>query len=269
MNKSIGIIGGGNMGGAMFKTLAESKYHRDLYISDQDFDKLRNLGANFSTEEFTKKFSTDANDTIKKSEIIILAIKPQSFEDFAANISTSLINKMIVSIMAGVSVERISKALNCHKIVRTMPNLAAQVSKGLTGIFYSNTIIYDDKKVIRDIFEYFGKYTEVKTEEDLNKITALSGSGPAYFFHLTKILEEKARELGFHEVEARKIAENTFIGAARILEENEMTAEQWEKAVCSPGGTTEAALKSMTQNSFDEIFKNGIDAANQRANELS
>jgi pyrroline-5-carboxylate reductase len=215
-----------------------------------------------------KILSTEANDILQKADVIILAIKPQSFDEFAANIKINLSAKLIISIMAGVNIDRLSKGLKCNNIVRTMPNLPAQVGVGLTGFCCVKNVLKEDKKLIEQILMTFGEAVEVESEEKINEITALSGSGPAYFFHLAKLLEEKAREFGFGEKSARKIANATFIGSARILENGEMSAEEWEKAVCSPGGTTEAALKSMSENKFDETFKGGIDAAKKRAGEL-
>ena len=267
--KKIAIIGAGNMGGAIFEALHDSRFHHELYLADIDFKKLQLLAQKISLNDFEKKFSTSPIEVIKKSEIIILAIKPQIFEKFAQSIKIDVSQKTFISIMAGVKIDKIKQNLSSQKIIRTMPNLPAQAKKGLTGFFSSKEISLPEKKIIIEILETFSQVVEVKAENFLDKITALSGSGPAYFFHLTKVLYQKALDFGFDQLNAKKIAESTFIGSATILKNNQLSAQEWEKAVCSKGGTTEKALEFLAENNFDQIFQKAIEKAKDRSEQLS
>lgn len=258
--KTIGIIGFGNMGSAIALALAESGGYR-LAIADSDEAKTKPLKKKALT-------STDPNAVVAASDVVILATKPQSFEELARSLTVSSQKKLFISIMAGVKIEKMAKLLKTDKIVRTMPNLPALAQAGLTGVYFPPQISATAQNTVRKILAAFSFVVEVKKEADLNKITALSGSGPAYFFALTQFLEEQARAFGFSEAEARIIAETTFLGSAQVFSEGEKTAADWVKAVASKGGTTEAALKTFDEKGLDKAFKAGIEAARRRAEEL-
>ena len=140
-----------------------------------------------------------------------------------------------------------------------MPNLPLQIQAGLTGWIATPEV---EKGPIQEIFQTFGQEIEVENESDLDKITALSGSGPAYFFHLTELLQSKAESFGFTSAQAEKIANQTLIGAAKLLESSDKTAKEFREAVTSKGGTTEAALDILN-------FNAAIDAAEQKSKELN
>ncbi len=264
--KTIGLIGFGNMGGAIFSALQDSDLEYEFAIADKSEEKLSGLllsGAKVLT-------STDVNVVIEKSDIIIIAVKPQIFPDFCAEIKTSVSGKLFVSIMAGVNIKKITSLLGSNKVIRTMPNLPAMVQAGVTGFFVPSEISNQEKEEVVAILESFSFAVEVEEEDDLNKITALAGSAPAYFFYLTQILQKKATECGFDPEKARIIAETVFAGSAKaFLEIGDKSAEEWVQAVASKGGTTEAALKYMKENNFEEIFKGGVDSAIKRGQELS
>ncbi|MFC1647671.1 pyrroline-5-carboxylate reductase [Patescibacteria group bacterium] len=242
----IGIIGAGNMGSAFYNGLFNEF---EIYICDKNEEKLEGLTA-LSTEEL-----------IEKCDIIILAIKPQSFEGF------DLEGKLVISIMAGISIELLIKKTNSLKVVRAMPNLPVKVEKGLTGWIATEQISNEEKDTVRKIFTSLGDEIELDSEEKIDSITALSGSGPAYFFYLAEILKQKAVKFGFNEEEAKKIAKTTFKGAAAILTHH--SPKQLREAVTSKGGTTEAAINNLIENDFDKIFEKAIDQAKNRSEELN
>jgi pyrroline-5-carboxylate reductase len=257
----IAIIGVGNMGAAIYKALIKNFDAENIFVSDTSEEKLKALN--------TKNIEVDANDILGKVDIVILAVKPQSFEEFSQNLRVDLKNKLLISIMAGISIKKISEFLKTEKVVRSMPNLCAQVEKGLIGWLASDKVSDNEKELAKKIFGSFGEQIELKNEDEINKITALSGSGPAYFFYLTELLEEKAKAFGFNDEEAKLIANTTFVGAAKTLEKQKSSAKNLKNAVTSKGGTTEAALNFMKENNFDKIFFEALDKAKKRAEELN
>jgi len=245
--KKICIIGLGNMGNAMFGILSMS-------------DKFKVSGCE----------KTDPiNQYLEECDACIVAVKPQDFEVLCESISIDLSDKLVISIMAGVSIGRIEKCLKAKKIVRVMPNLPLRIQKSLSGWIANKNVTDNDKDFVRQVLSEFGAEVEVDKEEKINMITALSGSGPAYFFRLTEILAIAAKKYGFNEEEARKISENTFLGAAELLKSSKESATGLREKVTSKGGTTEAALRSMDSNSVEKIVLEGIEAARRRADELN
>ncbi|MDD3861902.1 MAG: pyrroline-5-carboxylate reductase [Candidatus Gracilibacteria bacterium] len=245
--KRICVIGLGNMGNAMFGILS---------MSD-----------NFEVR------GCDRNDALSQNlewcDACIIAVKPQDFDELAATIKVDISQKLIISIMAGVSIDRIRDKINAKKVVRVMPNLPLRVQKALSGWIANENVSKEEKQKIKLLLGEFGAEVEVDQESKINMITALSGSGPAYFFKLTETLANAAKKYGFSDKEARKIAEGTFLGAAELLKQADETAENLRKKVTSKGGTTEAAFKSMDSNNIEEIFLEGIESARKRAEELN
>jgi pyrroline-5-carboxylate reductase len=229
MEAKIGIIGAGNMGGAFFSGLLKHYSHEQIHIFDKNEEKLK------------------------------ATITHNSFID----------DKLIISIMAGVSLAKLKEKTGSEKVVRAMPNLAVKSEKGLTGWIKSDAIENGDEAIVKTIFDSVGTQLEVEDESKLDEITALSGSGPAYFYYLTELLYDKAIEFGFDTEDARKISEQTFTGAASIFNHDSTSAKELKEAVTSKGGTTEAALRHLEENGFDKIFKDALEAAKNRSTELN
>lgn len=261
MSENIGIIGAGNMGSALYTALIKEFNSQSIYICDQSKEKLDQIDGK-------NKFTSDQiKDFFKNLEIVILAVKPQSFTELAESITDFDLSKhTIISIMAGVSVKNIQDRLSAPKVVRAMPNLAVKYQEGFTGWFATPGI---DQDLIKKIFSCTGQEIQVENEDQIDTITALSGSGPAYFFNLSETLAESAQELGFSKEQSEKIAKQTLIGSAETVKNSPGQLSDLREAVTSKGGTTEAALKHLKENSFDQIFKNAINKAKDRAKELN
>ena len=210
-----------------------------------------------------------ADKYLKNCDLFILAVKPQDFEDFCSSIKTNLNKKIAVSIMTGMSINKISRGHKVKKVVRVMPNLPLKVGKAISGWKASKNVTVKEKFFVKKILAVFGEQIEVNNEEKLNMITALSGSGPAYFYYLAEVLESKALDFGFNKKDAEKIAKNTLVGSAKLLESVNLSAKTLREKVTSKGGTTEAALKSLGKDNFPKIFKKALDAANNKAKELN
>jgi len=245
--KNILVIGLGNMGQAIFQRLNREK----------------------SLKVYGCEKADDINKKLSLCDTFIIAIKPQDFENLSKSIKVDLSKKLAISIMAGISIDRIKNGLKVKKIARVMPNLALKIGKSLSGWFASKDVSSDEKKFIKTMLQFFGEEVEVNKEDKINMITSLSGSGPAYFYKLVEIIENKARKIGFSDGEARKIASSTFIGAASILEKTDISATELRKKVTSKKGTTDAALNSMKKNGLERIINKAIDKAYNRAKELN
>lgn len=232
--KKIAIIGAGKMGTALAGKL-KKKFH------------IQMLGR---------------NSKLKPCDIIILAVKPQDFD----NVKLDLKNELLISIMAGVTLKKLAEKTGAKKIVRAMPNLPLRVGAGFTGWISKNV---KEKKLIKDIFSMFGEEIELKNEDLINAITSLSGSGPAYFFYMCELLSEQACNFGFSKKDAEKIAANTLIGTAELLKNKTETFGELRKSVTSKGGTTEAALNYFIRSNYSKIFKDGIKRAKHRSEKLS
>ena len=196
--------------------------------------------------------------------VVIFAVKPADFSSCIEGLGTDLSGKLVISIMAGISIAKLREKTGAEKIVRSMPNLPLQVGKGFTAWMSGGD---SDKDLVRKIFQTFGEEIEVTKEEDLNAVTALSGSGPAYFFYLCELFEKKALAWGFGEKEATKIARATFVGAAGLLEKGELGSAEWRAAVTSKGGTTEAAFRELVQ--IEGVVDAAFEAAKKRSEELN
>lgn len=241
MAPKIVIIGAGKMGKAMDCALKKQFPPKNIRACDR---------------------GCDLNKCLKTADVVIFAVKPQDFNACVDSININLSQKLIISIMAGVTIEKIRKKTGALKIIRSMPNLPLQVGAGLTAWIATKTI--KEKTLIRKIFGCFGKEFEVNKENKLNLITALSGSGPAYFFYFCELLEKNARKMGFNKNEAKLISETTFLGAAELLKKTGCSAEELRRAVTSKGGTTEAAFKYLFEYKFGAIFGNAIRKAAER-----
>ena len=209
------------------------------------------------------------NKFLKECEVFVIAVKPQDFEQLASSVKADLTGKLAISIMAGVSMNRIAGKLKVKKIVRVMPNLALRIRKSVSGWIANENVSGLEKKFAKKILKKFGEEVEADQESKINVITALSGSGPAYFFKLTETLAKIAKRYGFSQKDAEKIADGTLVGAANLLKQSKESAESLREKVTSKGGTTEAAIKSMDSNNLDKIVMEAVESARRRADELN
>lgn len=260
------IIGMGNMGSTYVRCLLNSHFtlpHR-LFILDKKelpTDTIKNIPA--------QNIFNAANSKISQADIVLLAVKPQDFDELATQIAPFLQSTQIVlSIMAGVKMEYIFNQLKTPKIVRAMPNLPAQIGMGLSVFSSRSTLDKRELLTIQNLLSTTGKTIYVEDEKLLDAATAVSGSGPAYVFYFMNEMINKATALGFSKAEAELMVMQTFFGAVHLLTNNELSCNEWIKKVASRGGTTEAALNSFAQTSLQQSIAAGVQAAYERAVEL-
>lgn len=260
----IGIIGCGNMGQAILKGLINRRYasRRDIFCSDQNKVKLRSVCRRFGT-----KSSSSNNELVRACRVVILAIKPQDLRKLAKQIGHFSGIKLIISVCAGVSTQVLERYFGKVAVVRAMPNMPARVSFGISAITKGKYAKAKDKKLAKNIFSCIGDVVEVR-ENLLDAVTAISGSGPAYFFYLIENLINAAKKMGLAAKVARKLAITTALGSALLLLESEESPSALRKRVSSRGGTTEAAFEVFKKAKLSEVLCSGFYAAAKRAKKL-
>jgi len=206
----------------------------------------------------------------KVSDVIILAVKPQDIDTVLGELSTVLKKEtLVISIAAGVTTNFIEKALGKNpRVVRTMPNLPATIGEGVTALCPGRFAKTTDMDLARKIFSNVGDVVTV-SENQIDAITAVSGSGPAYVFFFMECLMKSAKALGLEEKLARQLVEKTFLGSVHLLLKQKMDARDLRAKVTSKGGTTQAALEVFFKQNVEKIFTNALKAAKKRASKLS
>lgn len=265
---NIVFIGCGNMGGAIVSGMLESKNFQANQITavlPNDSPDISRLTAKFNINVKTEYPKTE------KVDAVVVAVKPQILDDIMPEYSAKIHqDTLVISICAGKTIEYFSRFLEPHAIVRTMPNLNGMVGYGSTVGCVNKAIYSDKKKIVEDIFNSVGSYTWVNDEKLIDPVTAISGSGPAYYFLFTELLAQAGEKLGLPSDLAQKLARETFIGAGAVLKSNDEPPSELRKSVTSPGGTTEAALKTFTSNSdLKKLIEDATFAAKKRGEELS
>jgi len=261
MSNRIAIIGAGNVGGALYRSLKGDVGDDSLVVCDTHEALLARLGAGHAL--------ADADAAIRLVDTVIVAVKPQQFATLARSVTAPLEGKLVVSVMAGVTLAAVSQALGAAAVVRCMPNLGAQIGRGATAWIAAPACTPAQVEVAKRIFRAAGIEIEVREEVLLDAFTALGGTGPAYFFYLAELLAENAVAMGFGVEQSRLLAREVLSASARLLETGERSAADWRLAVTTPGGTTAAAMQAFGEHHFAEAFRAGIEAARRRSAALS
>jgi pyrroline-5-carboxylate reductase len=241
------------MAGAILNRVSLPK--ESVLVCDNDQKKL----VFWAKEGFS--VTNDIEKVGQVCEYVLLSIKPQSFEEVSKSLK-NINSKAIISIMAGITIEKLAKIL--PSVARVMPNMPCIKGKGISAITYFN---FDDggKIFVNKIFKSVGKISEIP-EEKMNAITALSGSGPAYVFFFLDVLTEAGVEFGLTKKEAFNFSKITFAESAKMAK---ISLKEQISNVASKGGTTEAAMKSFADDNVKNFIKKGIKSAKNRADELS
>jgi len=266
--QKIGFIGGGNMASSLISGLIASGHSaQHLWVSDIDPDTLKALAENLNVN------TSASNDAvINEVDVIVLAVKPQTLGSVAKSAAALIQQKksLVVSIAAGISQRSLSQWLGADvAIVRCMPNTPALVLTGATALHANAKVTAEQRNLAENIMRSVGIALWVKDENELDAVTAVSGSGPAYYFLLMEAMEKAAVELGLSEATARLLVQQTALGAAKIALESSESPEQLRKRVTSPGGTTQQAIDTFEQGQFTELVSKALHAARDRSIEMS
>ncbi|WP_424492917.1 pyrroline-5-carboxylate reductase [Salinimicrobium sp. GXAS 041] len=260
------VIGAGNMGLTYAEGMASSALlnRKKLMIFDVSPEKIISL-----KEMSLFNVFENLEDCLPKADIVFIAVKPYHSEELFEQMK-AMVNKdqIIVSLMAGVTIETIQEQLGVQKVVRTMPNLPAQVGKGVTSYTESKEVSRVELLMIRNLLDTTGESIRVKNENFIDASTGISGSGPAYVFYFMNSMLEAARKMGFSENDSKVLVSQTFEGAVELFNKNDLSPTLWMERVASKGGTTRAALDSMDDNNVKELIKEAAYAAFNRAVEL-
>ena len=269
-NKKIGFIGGGNMAEAMIKGLLSASFieAKNVFVSEPSEAKRDTLHA-----EYKIKVSADNRELVKKCDIIILAVKPQIVQKVLRDIA-SLVgrDKLVISIAAGVPIAIMDDVLRGGKnkkfsIVRTMPNTPALVQEGVTAIASGEHVRKIDVKIAHRIFEAVGCTVDVE-EDQLDAVTGLSGSGPAYIFMLIEALSDAGVKMGLSREVANILTIQTVLGSAKLARESGKHPGELKDMVTSPAGTTISGLHALEEGSFHTTLMNAVEDATLRSREL-
>ena len=260
------LLGAGRMGSAMLRGWLQSGLDATRVV-------VMDPAPSPAARELIEAHHIRLNPDAPAPAVLVAVVKPQVMAEALAALPESVkeARPLVLSIAAGTPVAAFTGALGDVPVVRAMPNTPAAVGKGMTGFFASGNVSAEQKALARALLAVLGDVVEVKTEAGIDKVTAVSGSGPAYVFLLTECLAQAARALGLPEREADALARQTVIGAAALLEASGDDAAELRRAVTSPGGTTEAALKVLMRENdgLCALLEEAVKAAEQRARELA
>jgi pyrroline-5-carboxylate reductase len=260
------IIGGGNMGLTYAQSFLRSQIasKEDIMILEKSPERAEELakkeiGAVYGSPE----------ECLERADLVILAVKPQDsgslFQLLAPLVHPQ---QVFLSIMAGVKIASIAEALKVNKIIRAMPNLPAQIGRGMTAFTSSDEVTRIELVTVQNLLNTTGKTVYVEQESAIDASTAISGSGPAYVWFFMNSMMKAARELGFSNSESELLVSQTFMGAVELYLATNLSCDEWIQRVASRGGTTEAALKSFQDTQLQEDIIAGARAAFVRAEEL-
>lgn len=262
------FVGAGNMASSLIGGLLNRGFlSSQITASDPGGHQRQRL-----TEKFGVQTFNDNNVHFGIPDVVILAVKPQIMKQVALDIAQSVqeTNALVISIAAGIKIEHLEKWLS-HEvaIVRTMPNTPALIGEGATGLFANDEVTQAQKHLTESIMDSVGISHWVDAEFKIDVVTALSGSGPAYFFLFMEYMQKTAIELGLSPEVAAKLTEQTALGSAILAQRSPDDIKVLRERVTSPNGTTEAALKSFDENHLENVIKQALQAANDRSVQLS
>ncbi|MEN9757876.1 MAG: hypothetical protein RL755_2063 [Pseudomonadota bacterium] len=266
--QKIGFIGGGNMAVSLLNGLITSGHSpQQIWVSDTNPDTLAYL-----SEQFGVYTSSDNNEIAREVDVVVLAVKPQILKDVAQHLAQTIEERrpLVVSIAAGVSQSSLSTWLGENAaIVRCMPNTPALVLTGATGLHANMNVSDPQRDLAENILRAVGIALWVQTESELDAVTAISGSGPAYYFLLMEAMEKTAIELGLHAETAQLLVQQTALGAAKMALESQESPQSLRQRVTSPNGTTQKAIETFEEGGFTELVSKALHAARDRSVELS
>jgi pyrroline-5-carboxylate reductase len=270
-NLKIGFIGAGNMAAAICGgLLQDSDFTRKypsvkLSVSDNDPDQL---------EKFKQKFpaigtSKDNPFIVLASNVVFLAVKPQIMNNVLAELGAIVKDRLVISIAAGITLKQLKEKLPEASLARVMPNTPCLVGEGMSAVCYSDNVSRTDRELVKDLLSSVGRTLEVK-EGQINAITGLSGSGPAFVYEVAKSFIKAGKAIGLDDHTAHLLTAQTILGAGKMLLDRAESPAELVQMVASPGGTTEAGLKVLnSDDNWRNVITDTIIAAKNRADELS
>lgn len=261
---NICFIGGGNMATALIGGLLGKGFSaQQISVVEINADNRARLQRDFSVRAFD-----NIAEGVEGSQIIVFAVKPQQLREVAQQLAPLLREQLLISIAAGIRAVDLARWCNTQAIVRAMPNTPALIRSGMTGLYALPAVSAAQHEQAQNILAAVGETLWLKDEAMLDAVTAISGSGPAYFFYFIEALEQAGKELGLPEPMARKLALETALGAAKLAQESTENPATLRARVTSRNGTTERALLSMEANHVKQHIIAAAQAAAARSREM-
>jgi pyrroline-5-carboxylate reductase len=264
MTQNIAFIGGGNMASAIIGGLLKQGMTPDQILVVEPFDEART-----KLKELCGIDALSAPDaSLARAGLVVWAVKPQTFKDAAQQTKTHTASALHLSVAAGIRSDSIATWLGTGRIIRCMPNTPALIGKGITALFARDGVTDADKQWAGEVIATTGQFLWLEREEQLDAVTAISGSGPAYMFYFMETMTAAGAEMGLPAEQAYQLAVATFIGAGELARASTETAEVLRQRVTSKGGTTYAAITSMDESDIKASFAKALHAARDRAKEM-
>ncbi|MFC1942054.1 pyrroline-5-carboxylate reductase [Chloroflexota bacterium] len=262
----IAFIGGGNMGEAMLAAALEKGLSAptDISVGEIREERRRQL-----KERYGVTVTASNKEAVLGKDVVVLAVKPQGLTEVMAELNGSFESvQLVLSIIAGAKISSLCQGLGHNRVVRAMPNTPAQVGAGISAWAATADVSFEQREQARSILTTLGREINCDDEKYLDMATAVSGSGPAYFFLFVEYLVDAAEDIGLTRDTAEELVLQTMLGSARLLQESGKTPVELRRNVTSPGGTTASAMEVLTEGRFAELIKEAVRAAYNRAQEL-
>lgn len=264
LNCNISFIGGGNMAQALIGGLISQGLPATRITVSDPVEKVRSLLA-----EKEVNVTDDNIAAIKDADIVLFAVKPQVLAGVLKPLQGLLAGKLVISIVAGAEIATLSALLGNDRIVRVMPNTPALVQTGAHGLFANEEVGNDDRELASQVLASTGLTIWVNSEAQIDAVTAVSGSGPAYFFYMMESMIRAGKNLGLDEKVATALTLQTALGAAQMAITSSNTPAELRKNVTSPNGTTQAALEVFDRAQISQNIQAALAAAQKRSQELA
>ncbi|ARD30077.1 pyrroline-5-carboxylate reductase [Acinetobacter lactucae] len=264
VNSNICFIGGGNMAQALIGGLISRGLPPTRITVSDPVEQIRQL-----LQEKEVHVTQDNVAAIKNADVVVLAVKPQVLATVLRPLKGLLSDKLVISIIAGAEIQTISNLIDSNRIVRVMPNTPALVQTGAHGIYANDVVGTSDRELTSQILAATGLTIWVNSEAQIDAVTAVSGSGPAYFFYLMESMIRAGKNLGLDEKVATALTLQTALGAAQMAITSSNTPSELRKNVTSPNGTTQAALEVFDRAQISQNIQSALAAAQKRSQELA
>lgn len=264
VTQCVAFIGGGNMASAIIGGLVKQGLPGDQIDVVEPVAETRDR----LTRHYGVRCSAQPGEALQRSELVVWAVKPQTFKDAALQSRFFTRNALHLSVAAGIRSDSIAHWLGTERVVRAMPNTPSLIGMGMTALFPRAAVTSDDQRLVAKVIATTGEHLWVEQENQLDAVTALSGSGPAYVFYFIEAMTQAGAEMGLSLEQAKRLAVGTFIGAGELARESNEPPEILRQRVTSKGGTTYAAITSMEQDDIKGRFMKALKAAQVRAKEL-
>ncbi|EXS21375.1 pyrroline-5-carboxylate reductase [Acinetobacter baumannii 573719] len=264
VNSNICFIGGGNMAQALIGGLISRGLPPTRITVSDPVEQIRQL-----LQEKEVHVTQDNVAAIQNADVVVLAVKPQVLATVLRPLKGLLSDKLVISIIAGAEIQTISNLIDSNRIVRVMPNTPALVQTGAHGIYANDVVGTSDRELTSQILAATGLTIWVNSEAQIDAVTAVSGSGPAYFFYLMESMIRAGKNLGLDEKVATALTLQTALGAAQMAITSSNTPSELRKNVTSPNGTTQAALEVFDRAQISQNIQSALAAAQKRSQELA